>query len=195
MEFPLQLVFKFFAFAPQIYVRDAQGAEVFYVKQKLFKLKEDIHIFADQTQSRQVASIKADRIIDFNARYSISTAEGRLLGAVGRRGMRSLWAAHYEVFNPDGSVAGNIREENPWVKVVDGLFSEIPILGAFTGYMFHPHYLLSAADGTPVMRLKKVSAFLEGKFEIEQLTAATQEETMRNVLAFLMLVLLERRRG
>ena len=195
MEFPLHLTFKFFALAPQIYVRDAKGVELFYVKQKMFKLKEDINIFADQAQSRQVATIKADRILDFNARYAIGSADGQVLGGVGRRGMRSLWAAHYEIFGADGAVAGNIREENPFAKVMDALFSEIPVVGAFAGYVFHPHYLLSAADGTPLLRLKKKAAFLEGKFEIEQLNATAEQETTRNVLALLMLVLLERRRG
>jgi uncharacterized protein YxjI len=195
MNFPLQLSFKILAFAPQIYVRDGSGALVFYVKQKLFKLKEAINVFADEAQTRQVARINADRIIDWNARYAIAGENAQLLGGIGRKGFRSLWAAHYELSGADGSLAGNIREENPFVKIVDGLLSEIPVLGIFSGYFFHPSYVLTAADGTPLLRLKKVPAFLEGRFQIEQLTATSAEEAERNVLAFLMMVLLERKRG
>lgn len=195
MDFPLQLSFKFFALAPQIYVRDAKGAEVFYVKQKLFKLKEAINVFANQGQAQQVATIKADRILDWSARYGIAGADGALLGGIGRKGMRSLWAAHYEVFDATGALAGNIREENPFAKIMDALISEIPVVGMISGYVFHPKYLLTSANGTPLLRLSKKAAFLEGKFEIEQITPASEEETTRNVLAFLMLILLERRRG
>jgi uncharacterized protein YxjI len=195
MNFPLQLHFKFFALAPTIYVTDASGAQVFYVRQKLFKLREAINIFSDESQSQQVASIRADRMIDWSAKYAIADAAGNLLGAIGRKGFRSLWKAHYELFDGNGALAGNIREENGWVKVIDGLVSEIPVLGIFSGYLFHPSYVLFDASGAPSMRLKKKAAFLEGKFEIEQLGASTPEETQRNVLAFMMLILLERRRG
>jgi hypothetical protein len=43
--------------------------------------------------------------------------------------------------------------------VCDSLFSEIPILGMFRGYAFHPEYLGTQEDGTAVMRLKKEPAF------------------------------------
>jgi uncharacterized protein YxjI len=195
MNFPLSLHFKFFALAPQIYVTDATGRQVFYIRQKLFKLREAVNVFRDQSQSEQVATIKADRIIDWSAKYGFLDADGTLLGGVGRKGFRSIWRAHYDVFGPNMAPSATIREENPFVKIWDGILSEVPVLGAFTGYLFHPHYLLTSADGTPMLRLKKKGAFLESLFEIEQLNATSDEETRRNVLALLMLVLLERRRG
>ncbi len=195
MNFPLQLHFKFFAFAPQIYVTDTSGAQVFYIKQKLFKLKEAINVFSDETQKQQVAAIKADRILDFNARYAIADENGQLLGAIGRKGMRSFWSAHYELFDATGQAVGSVREENPFAKVMDSFLSEIPIVGLLSGFFFHPRYVLSDASGTPLLRLRKLSAFLEGRFEIAQLDPRGAEDTRRNVLSLLMLVLLERRRG
>ena len=47
MNYPLDLSFKILAIAPQISVSDANGALVLYVKQKAFKLKEDVTIYAD----------------------------------------------------------------------------------------------------------------------------------------------------
>ena len=97
MNYPLTMTFKILAVAPQIFVRDANGTEIMYVKQKLFKLKEAINIFSDQSQSHQLYAIKADRIIDFSARYNFSDNQGLTLGAVKRRGMRSLWKASYDI--------------------------------------------------------------------------------------------------
>jgi hypothetical protein len=166
------------------------------VKQKLFKLKEAVHVFRDESQSVEVATIKADRIIDWSASYGFIGADGQtLLGGVRRKGFRSLWSAHYEVFDANHQAAGTIRETNPMVKVLDGLLENIPVVGIFTGYLFHPKYTLTSANGTPLLQLQKRAAFFEGRYSIEQLTATDEVETQRNLLALLMLILLERNRG
>ena len=86
MNFPLQLRFKVLAPAPQIFVTDATNNEVFFVKQKLLKLRDAINVFSDHNQTRQVATIQADRIVDFSARFHFTDASGPALGSVGRRG-------------------------------------------------------------------------------------------------------------
>jgi hypothetical protein len=45
------------------------------------------------------------------------------------------------------------------------------------------------------MRLSKQPAFMEGRFRIEKLAEMSEAEETRAVLGFLMMVLLERRRG
>ena len=83
LHFPLTLRMKLMALAPQFYVSDKSNRPIAYIKQKLFKLKEDIRVFADEQQNRLLYSIKADRIIDFNASYSLSDAQtGQALGAM-----------------------------------------------------------------------------------------------------------------
>ena len=64
MEYPLELSFKIFALTPQISVTDASGRLVFYVKLKMFKLKDLVTIFADEAQTQPIYHINADRIID-----------------------------------------------------------------------------------------------------------------------------------
>ncbi|OLP17379.1 hypothetical protein BST81_16395 [Leptolyngbya sp. 'hensonii'] len=196
MDYPLKLTFKLFSFAPQISVVDASGKPVFYVRQKLFKLKEDITLFADEQRQIPLYSIKADRIIDFSARYHFKDQNGNELGSVKRRGMRSLWTAHYDISPAHTETpAITIREENPWVKVADALFAEIPILGMFTGYVFNPKYLVARTDGTVVMRLEKVPAFLSRIFTIIQVNQMSEDEEKQAVLSLLMMLLLERNRG
>jgi len=78
---------------------------------------------------------------------------------------------------------------------MDSFLGDIPILGMFTGYFFHPRYLASRAGGPPAVRLTKQAAFFEGRFQIDKLTDLTPREELNLFLSFLMLVLLERRRG
>jgi hypothetical protein len=194
MNYPLQLSFKVLAIAQQVKVTDATGTLVFYVKQKAFKLKEDVTIFADEAQVQPLYHIRADKVFDFNARYNFTNPQGMAVGAVKRQGMKSLWKAHYDIFDGE-QIALSIDEENPWIKVLDSLLGEVPVLGLLTGHFLHPAYLVTRSDGTVVMRLQKQAAFFEGKFAIEKRAEFLPGEENRALLGLLMMVLLERSRG
>ena len=195
MDFPLQLNFKKLALSPQISVTDASGRLILYVKQKAFKLKEAVTVFADAEQTRPLYTINADRVLDFSARYHINEMSGFSLGTLQRQGRRSLWKAHYEVLRGGGPVM-HIREENPWVRVGDALFSELPVLGMLSGYVFNPAYLVTRADnGAPLMRVKKEKAFFEGSYSITRTGELSENDDRLAVLSVLMMVLLERSRG
>jgi len=195
MQFPLSLSFKILALAPQVYVRDASGTLQMYVKQKLLKLKESVTVFADEQQSQPIYTINADRVIDWSAKYTIAeSGTGAVLGAIKRKGMKSIWKASYEI-ERDGATVMNVTEANPWVKVADHFLGEIPGLGLFAGYFLHPAYLISRADGTKIMKLTKQPAFMEGRFKLEMLSQVSEEDERLAVLSLLMMMLLERTRG
>lgn len=196
LQYPLTLSFKILAFASQATVTDASGRTVLYTKQKLLKFKEHVEIWTDKSQGTKLADIRANKVIDWSARYFMTDAAGNQLGSVGRRGWRSLWKAHYEVFESSPDVPEfSIQEGNAWTKVLDSLLGELPVIGIFTGYFFHPSYI-AARSNQPVMKLTKQPAFFEGRFSIEKTDAGlTPKEELTLFLSYLMLVLLERRRG
>ncbi len=196
LQYPLTLSFKILALTTQANVTDAAGRTVLHTKQKFFKFKEHVEIFTDSTRSTGLADIRTNKVIDWSARYFMTDASGGAIGSVGRRGWRSIWKAHYETFNPgDETPDFSIKEENPGAKVADALLGEIPILGMLTGYLFHPRYLASRSNGEGAMRMTKKPAFFEGRFQIDKVGNMTPREEMNLILSFLMLVILERRRG
>jgi uncharacterized protein YxjI len=195
-SYPLKLTFKLLAFAPQVYVIDSTGAQILYVKQKLFKLKETVNIFSNDSQSQQLYSINADRIIDFSAKYNFTDTQGTNLGAVKRQGMKSLWKASYQIMEGDNEFF-TIQEENPWVRIGDAFLSEIPLVGIAAGYILNPTYLVKKT-GTDqiVMKLKKMPSFWGKEFEITKEDPNLQDrEEQIILLSILMMVLLERSRG
>lgn len=194
MNYPLQLRFKILALAPQIYVEDAGGGEVCYVKQKLFKFREKVEVFTNSSRQNLLATIQADRVIDFNAAYAFRTPDGTLIGSVRRRGFRSIWSAHYEILDAHGQVAYDIREENPWSKVLDSVLGDIPVVGFFSGLFCHPRYSISH-QGTPVMRMSKQRAILESRFNIEKVGEVAPQAELSIMLSLIMFGLLERSRG
>jgi len=195
MNYPLQLSFKLMAIAQQLSLRDASGQLIFYVKQKAFKLKEAVTVFADAEQQQPLYYINANKILDFSANYQFTDRNGAPAGSIRRQGMRSIWRASYDIYDERNNHVMSIKEENPWSKVFDSLLGEVPLVGMFTGFFFHPSYLVSATNGQPIMRLQKERAFFEGKFHIEQLAQLQPVDETRTLLALIMMVLLERARG
>ena len=194
MQFPIQIVFKILALAPQMYVNDGTGKHLGFVKQRLLAFKEKVTVFTDDTQQTPIYSIAADRIIDFNAEYKFSNAQGVVLGSVKRSGMRSLWRAHY-VINLGGVATFELHEESGWVHLIDGALGEIPFVGFLTGYILNPKYNVTRVQGGPALRMIKQRSLFESTFTIDQqgqLSAAEQEAAM---LGLMMIVLLERSRG
>jgi hypothetical protein len=195
MNYPLQLSFKVLAIAQQLSLRDTAGNLIFYVKQKAFKLKEAVTVFADAEQTQPLYYINANKILDFSANYQFTDRANAPLGSVRRQGMRSIWRASYDIYDERNNHVMSIKEEKPWAKVFDSLLGEVPLLGMFTGFFFHPSYLVSYTNGMPVMRLKKQSAFFEGKFILDKLAELQPVDETRTLLATIMMVLLERTRG
>ena len=196
IEYPLTLSFKVLALASQATVTDAAGRTVLYTKQKMFKFREHVEIWTDPSQGTRLAEIKANKVIDWSARYFSTDAQGGEIGSVGRRGWRSMWKAHYETFNPgDSSPDFSIKEENAWIKVADTIIGDLPLIGMFSGYFLHPSYLATRSNGSPAMRMTKQAAFWEGRFRIDKLGEMTAREELNLFLSFMMLVMLERRRG
>jgi uncharacterized protein YxjI len=190
LNYPLTLSFKVIAFNPQVKIADASGQTVLYVKQKALALKEAVKVFADEGQQRELYDIKANRIIDFSAQYNIATAGGMPVGTVKRQGMKSLWKATYNILDAAGAEVGLIHEENPWIKVLDGLLSDVPFVGMF----INPAYLVDLR-GQTVLRLKKQPSVFEAKFTLDKLGGFSDVEEGLLLQSIIMMVLLERSRG
>jgi hypothetical protein len=195
VAYPLTLTFKFLTISSYIRVVDATGQLVSYVKQRAFRLRENVTIFADEDQRRPLFHVKADRIIDIGATYSITSADGRSLGSVRQRGLRTLWRATYDILDDAGSAIGLIREQDALVKVIDGLIGEIPFIGFVIQQWINPTYLIDGADGVTCLRLRKRPSLIERRFTLEQEAPLPPRLEPVALPAAIMVVLLERGRG
>ena len=105
--------FKVFTIGDRIRVTDATEHQIAYVRKKSFRLKEDVKVYTDEEQKETIYRIKTDQVLDFGATYKITFPDGRPVGAIRRKGMKSLWRSTYDVLDTNGTKAGIIREENP----------------------------------------------------------------------------------
>ncbi len=194
LSYPLDLSFKIATIGTRIKIADATGRQVAYVRKQKFKLKENVGVYSDESQSSLLFRMKADRMMDFSARYAISGPEGHPLGAVGRRGMKSLWSSAYVLEDVYGAEAGSIREESPWTKVLDGMMESLPLGDALGGLFFNPAYLVELY-GKDVLRIQKQPSVLESSFRIDKLADLSDEEEDLLLAGTIMMVILERDRG
>ena len=194
MDYPLDLRFKIATIGTRVSVTDAGGRLVAYVRKKKFRLKEDIGVYADEGQNKLLFRTKADRMLDFGASYAVALPDGTPIGAVRQEGMRSLWKSTYVLTNAEGVGIGTIHEENPWVKVLDGLMESIPFGDALGGLFFNPAYIVDLR-GEPALRAKKQRSILESSFRLEKLEDFSEKEEDLILAGVIMTVLIERDRG
>ena len=195
LQYPLFLKFKISTLSSDFNISDKNGNSLAYVRQKLFKLKEDVVVYNNESRTQENFRIKANQWIDFNASYAITDSFGKNLGKIARKGMRSIWKATYNIFDQNDTQKYKVQEENAWVKVLDGMVGEIPIIGMFTGYFLNPSYIVHDNNGKEIYRLRKMPSFFGRKFQLDQINDIADEDETLVVLSLMMMVLLERAKG
>ncbi len=195
MNYPLTVSFKLLALLSQLTVTDASGNTVCYLKRK-FSWKEKITIFTDSSQAQPLYHIESNKALAVSPVYTFAdAATERQLGTVTCNGWKSIWNIDYQI-RPTGMENATlaIDEENPWIKVIDGIVSEIPIVGLATSFLFHPAYLVKRGD-TKVLRLVKKPSLFESKFELEKHGDLSNDEETLALLSLLVMVLAAKNRG
>jgi len=95
------------------------GQLVLFSEQKMFKLREDIRVFADESKTQEVLMIKARQIMDFSAAYDVmDSATGHKLGALRRKGFASLLRDEWEILDAGDKVIGSLFEDSMGLALV-----------------------------------------------------------------------------
>jgi len=86
---------------------------VLYVEQKMFRLREDIRVFGDESKTQELLLIQARNIIDFSAAYDvIEAANGQKVGALRRKGLKSMFRDEWEVLDAADQPIGMLFEDS-----------------------------------------------------------------------------------
>jgi len=92
---------------------DPLGNLVMFSEQKMFKLREDIRVYSDESKSQEVLSIKARQFLDFSAAYDVvDTSMNQKVGVLRRKGLRSILRDEWEVLDANDSVKGLLFEDS-----------------------------------------------------------------------------------
>lgn len=113
-------------FAPKFHIYDIFGNLVAYVEQKAFKLKEDITVFADEEKQQSLLRIRARQIIDFSAAYDVvDTSTQQTVGALRRKGLKSLLRDEWLLLDPTERQIGLLQEDSQLLAMLRRFLSNL----------------------------------------------------------------------
>ncbi len=118
---------KVFKLAGAVFkIFDEQGELCYYVKQKAFKLREEIRVYADEAMKDEVLLIKAKKVIDFSSTYDvIDSKTNQKLGALKRRGVKSIVKDEWIILNSQDAEIGKIKKDSMGLALVRRLLTNL----------------------------------------------------------------------
>lgn len=115
------------ALTGKVRIYDPSGKVVLYSEQRMFKLREDIRVYADESKSREVLVIKARSIIDFSAAYDIvDVTRNEKVGVLRRKGLRSMLRDEWELLDAQERPIGTLLEDTPGLALLRRFIGMIP---------------------------------------------------------------------
>jgi len=125
-------VFKFFGQSFKIF--DDNGNICFYVRQKAFKLREDIRVYSDETRSQELLLIKARNIVDFSAVYDVFDSKtNEHIGALKRKGFKSMIKDEWLILDTSDQEVGIIKEDSTGLALLRRFLTSL-IPQSFEGF-------------------------------------------------------------
>jgi len=102
-----------FALTGKVRIYTPDGSLATYSEQKMFRLREDIRLFADEQKQQELIWIQARQILDFAAAYDVvDTTQATKIGALRRRGFRSLVRDKWEILDTNDMPIGALWEDS-----------------------------------------------------------------------------------
>lgn len=101
------------ALTGKIRIYDSSGKLQLFSEQKMFRLKEDIRVYADEAKTQELLHIQARQIIDWAAAYDVLDKQsGEKVGVLRRKGLRSMLQDEWEVLDANDQPLGILREDS-----------------------------------------------------------------------------------
>lgn len=165
-------VFKLFGGA--FHVFDSMGNVVGYSKMKAFKLKEDIRLYSGEDMQREVLAIQARSIIDFGASYDVyDPATGEKVGALRRKGMKSILRDEWLILDASDREIGKIQEDSMLMA----------LLRRFLGSLFMPQRFTVSQGDAPVALFRQNFNPFVFKLNVQLLAEAVHSLDRRLIMA------------
>jgi uncharacterized protein YxjI len=131
-------VFKLFGGAFRVFSPD--GQLVFYSRQKAFRLKEDFRIYSDESMREELLTIQTPHIFDFSSVYNVTdTYSKQAIGAVKRKGFKSIISDEWLFMSEDGREIGKLKEKSMGAALLSRFINLVP-----------QHYIITDVNGRQI---------------------------------------------
>ncbi len=125
---------KVFSWTPKYYFQDANGNTFAFLRKKLLTWKDEIRLFTDESQSMELLFIKARKIIDWGTAFDVTDSlNHQKVGAVKRKGWKSLFRSEWIIMDANDQEIGKIKESSAFAATIHRFIKFIP--QQFTFYL------------------------------------------------------------
>lgn len=121
---------------------DTPGQLFCFVSQKMFKFKEDVRFFTDETKTTEIMRIKARQRFDPHAIYDVTASDGSVIGRFQKVFGKSLIRSTYTLFDADGREVAIATEQNAFIALLRRLIGFVPTLGSFANWLPIPYHFV-----------------------------------------------------
>lgn len=97
----------------QLRILGPDGKQLAFARQKMFRLREDIRIYAEQSRDTEVLVLRASKILDFNAAFEVfDPTTGEHLGIIRRKGWSSMLRDKWQFADAGGTAYATLEEDS-----------------------------------------------------------------------------------
>jgi len=102
------------------------GRPLLFVHLKAFRLRECITVYVDEAMSQPLLGIQARQIIDFSAAYDVfDHSTGQRVGALRRRGLKSILRDEWDILDVADQVIGQLIEDSQLMALLRRFLSNL----------------------------------------------------------------------
>lgn len=110
----------------EVFITDQSDNLLLWIKQKGFKLKEDIRVYSDESRSKERLTIQAAKIMDFNAAFHVIDPQtGERIGGMRRKGWSSMIQDEWQILDVDDNQIGSIHEDTMLMAILRRFLSSL----------------------------------------------------------------------
>lgn len=110
----------------EVFITDQSDNLLLWVKQKGFKLKEDIRVYSDSSRSEERLTIQSAKILDFNAAFHVIDPQtGERIGGFRRKGWSSMLQDEWQILDVNDNQIGSIHEDTMLLALVRRLLTNL----------------------------------------------------------------------
>jgi uncharacterized protein YxjI len=116
---------KILAISPTFEIFDMAGTPLVFCQEKLFKIKDDIRIYADSSKNVELLRIRQRNILDWAGLFDvIDPASGMKIGALRRKGWRSWLRDEWHLLDSNDQQVGAVLETG--IPILRRMFKFLP---------------------------------------------------------------------
>ena len=145
-----------------LYEVSADGQALAFARQKRMALREDIRVFADESEQDELFRIKARAVMDISARNDVTAADGTRLGSLTKAFGASLLRSTWRVLDPDDQELFAATEKSPTVALLRRVADFIP----FADMVPIPYHFTFVSGGRELGGLTRVYG-LRDQYELD----------------------------